>query len=303
MVKNIFIILFLSFFALVSLYSTELTNDDIVLVIKEIADTSEKTATNTTQNSLEEVIWDDVLLLISGIISGVVSCGAVYTVFKFLVKNRVGNKMREKLFLDLIRHFYRNVVVLAAVLERLEEEGFDKFYPSEQHILKLEIPEEDVTLNEYSNTSKYKDLYHQQELRLRNRNIEVDSLLNHIKNPLIPAELKKKELVYVMKRFEKLTDDLINLAEETMIPLSREKIIIWLVNRSTENTKGKSGYRTHADGVDIQAIAPIEQDSFREFDDKDREIAYNYYRRFNLSHQLFTDIESEKSGIMLFPYT
>lgn len=109
---------------------------------------------------------------------------------------------QKERFKDLIRHFYRNLIVSIAFKEKyLDDDNkvmkksrgqnqnsllFSKWksHPSESHLLKLKLlPEDEQNLD-----SEYYSVMHEIKLLLRNYDTEVDVALSHLCVPTIKQE-------------------------------------------------------------------------------------------------------------------
>ncbi len=109
---------------------------------------------------------------------------------------------QKERFKDLIRHFYRNLIVTIAFKEKyLDDDNkvmkksrsqkqnsmlFSKWksHPSESHLLKLKLlPEDEQNLD-----SEYYSIMHEIKLLLRNYDTEVDVALSHLCVPTIKQE-------------------------------------------------------------------------------------------------------------------
>lgn len=111
---------------------------------------------------------------------------------------RISLESQKGLLIDLVRHLYRNLVVTYAIKTKLKHWGDGKYYPSEEHLLKLKVPVENLHLDAfYDNKDNYKtinNLY----LLLRNYNVEIDVALNHFPQREIDASIKEHDLDTLM---------------------------------------------------------------------------------------------------------
>ena len=97
------------------------------------------------------------------------------------------------MLMDMIRHLYRNMVIVWAVQNKLRVCKFSK-YPSEEHLFKLKAPLENIHLNLFfGDDASYmamNDLY----LKLRNYNDEITIALIHLSNQKIDEGTKLRDL-------------------------------------------------------------------------------------------------------------
>ncbi|MDR1518104.1 MAG: hypothetical protein LBS52_08445 [Dysgonamonadaceae bacterium] len=105
--------------------------------------------------------------------------------------------------LDLIRHLYRNKVVVCTLRWKLNEkekvarkltEKYNLYYPSEEHLLKLKMLPEDLRLDRFENAPEHYDMLHKLELYFRNYNVEIDVALDHLKSKNLSVEVKDRDL-------------------------------------------------------------------------------------------------------------
>ena len=82
---------------------------------------------------------------------------------------------KEKILKELIRHLYRDKVVVSAIIRDLKE-NINK-YPSEEHLLKINFSESALYMSKFSDFFDNFDDLHHLEVRFRNFNIEVSVTL------------------------------------------------------------------------------------------------------------------------------
>ena len=111
---------------------------------------------------------------------------------------RISLESQKGLLIDLVRHLYRNLVVTYAIKTKLKHWGYGKCYPSEEHLLKLKVPVENLHLDAfYENNDNYKKI-NKLYLLLRNYNVEIDVALNHFPQCEIDASIKEHDLDTLM---------------------------------------------------------------------------------------------------------
>ena len=118
---------------------------------------------------------------------------------------RVAVDTQLKLFEDLIRHLYRNLVCTFALQAKIEERWLEEdkkvkkgggvdVYPSEEHLLKLKTLPDDVHLEQYNRNPLYYEKMHELDLLLRNYNTEIEVIQHHFSIPDISREVLKDDL-------------------------------------------------------------------------------------------------------------
>ena len=111
---------------------------------------------------------------------------------------RISLESQKGLLIDLVRHLYRNLVVTYAIQTKLEHYGYDKYYPSEEHLLKLKVPVENIHLDAFYNKEELYTEVNKLYLLLRNYNTEIDVALSHFPRQEIDVVIKKHDLGTLM---------------------------------------------------------------------------------------------------------
>ena len=121
---------------------------------------------------------------------------------------------QKSLLSDMIRHFYRNYVVSLALGIKLEaEKDGDKFrgYPSEEHLLKMAVNLDDVHLNLFYQENEQHHLVHKLFVMLRNYNIELSVISEHLKSQQIDYATKVRDLQTLTFKCYYLTGEITRL--------------------------------------------------------------------------------------------
>ena len=124
---------------------------------------------------------------------------------------------QKSLLSDMIRHFYRNYVVSLALGIKLEaEKDGDKFsgYPSEEHLLKMAVNLDDVHLNLFYQENEQHHLVHKLFVMLRNYNIELSVISEHLKSQQIDYATKVRDLQTLTFKCYYLTGEITKLIGE-----------------------------------------------------------------------------------------
>lgn len=111
---------------------------------------------------------------------------------------RISLETQKGLMIDLVRHLYRNLVVTYAIKTKLKHFGCDKYYPSEEHLLKLKVPVENLHLDAFYGNNEIYAKINKLYLLLRNYNVEIDVALNHFPQREIDASIKEHDLATLM---------------------------------------------------------------------------------------------------------
>lgn len=191
--------------------------------LNKIAQASEKTSKNTNPTRLAQTDIDEAANLL---LAAFAALGTVLTwqaIRKESKKQRIKRTFQAKILSDLMRHMYRNKVCICATHWKLQEEGFDRYYPSEEHLLKLKLLPEDLRFDRFDNTPDFYDILHEMELKFRNFNIEVDVSLEHLKQQNIDTNTKIRDLKVLEFKSQLLTSDIINLMHTLKLPVVEEE--------------------------------------------------------------------------------
>ena len=211
--------------------------------LKKIAESSEITSKNTSRSLLESVDIDEWVNLILSLIAALGTFFTFYAIKRETKQQEIKRTFQEKIFKDLIRHLYRNKVCICATHWRLQREGFDKFHPSEEHLLKLKVLPEDLRFERFDNTPNYYDILHELELKFRNYNIEIDVALEHLKTQSLSDAIKKRDLVDTLEwKSGYLTQEIIKLMDTLGFGLSKEALRQLLISVSERYEENNSKY-------------------------------------------------------------
>ncbi len=159
---------------------------------------------------------------------------------------KLSKDMQRSLLIDLIRHLYRNLVIVYTMRTKMDDIDF-KGYPSEEHFEKLKIPMNNIHLDAfYGNDEQFKSM-HVLYLNLRNYNEEIDVAERHILNPELSRETKIEDLDTLEFKVSYLTERIINTIDE-----------IWGLNEGIVQEMKKtidvslSGKTNATDNIDVE---------------------------------------------------
>ena len=171
-------------------------------VLQNICSHAQQTAVNTTLGNYD---YGTLGIAITALIVSFVAM--MYTIFTYQAQQRTeqhsartqGNTQRislqaqKGLLEDLVRHLYRNLVVTYAIKSKMKHFGYNKVYPSEEHLIKLKVPIHNIHLEAfYSDDMHYKKI-NELYLQLRNYNEEVEVALKHFCDPQMPEKVKERD--------------------------------------------------------------------------------------------------------------
>lgn len=209
--------------------------DEAVDSLLSMVNHSRLTAVHTEPEIMFNQHTDYIWLWIAAVVSALIGVlGFFPTFFTWTGINgqKISKKFHQKIFMDLIRHLYRNKVVVCAMGWKLADKGYDKYYPSEEHLLKLKQLPEDLRLDRFRSAPKHYDKLHKLELLFRNYDTEVDVALEHLKTQTISQEFKIRDIHYTLEfKSQMLTKEIRDL----LIDLKLVKRAEW--KKKDENEK------------------------------------------------------------------
>lgn len=177
-------------------------------IVSAIRDDINRIADNTSFLPTSWNFMDDSFMSFSiAILSFLIAAFSLWYTKKTVVsitreaeQDRVAEECQYKLFLDLIRHLYRNKVCVMAIKQKLEAEkkeaGANNYlsYPSEEHLRKLCVLPEDIHLELYNRNSRVYDELHHIAFLLRNYNVEIEVATGHLCDEKMDYETKARDL-------------------------------------------------------------------------------------------------------------
>ena len=172
-------------------------------VLQNICSHAEQTATNTTLGN-----YDYSTLTIAILAMCISFIAMMYTIFTYKAQQRTeqhsartqGNTQRislqaqKGLLEDLVRHLYRNLVVTYAIKSKMKHFGYNKVYPSEEHLIKLKVPVHNIHLEAFYSDDMHYMKINELYLQLRNYNEEIEVALKHFCNPQMSEKVKERDI-------------------------------------------------------------------------------------------------------------
>ena len=156
--------------------------------------------------------------------------------------SKLSREEQKALLSDMIRHLYRNYVVSLTLRVKLESGKRGKTkddknnnytgYPSEEHLKKMMVNLQDIHLNLFYKENDFHQLMNKLYVMLRNYNIEIDVICDHLKSQTIDYATKSRDLETLAFKCHNLTKEITKLIgciwynnEKSYIPQARERII------------------------------------------------------------------------------
>ena len=92
--------------------------------------------------------------------------------------------------------------------------GWDKHYPSEEHLIKLKMPVENIHLEAFYDDGKFYSIINRLYLLLRNYNTEIDIALLHFPQSGLNTAVKKRDLDTLLFKPGFLTENIMEVLKE-----------------------------------------------------------------------------------------
>lgn len=170
-------------------------------LLQMLLQASQRSDLHAIKDTLERILqqedsnfWNGDLYIV-GVASMVISAFGVYTIIHEFRSDRIDEMCQINLLKDLIRHIYRNkvcTIAMRAKYNMLSKKGV-RCYPSEEHLLKLQLLPEDIHLERYNHDGDIYNELHKLELRLRNYNTEIEIAQQHITSKEIDTLTKQRD--------------------------------------------------------------------------------------------------------------
>jgi folate-dependent phosphoribosylglycinamide formyltransferase PurN len=125
-------------------------------------------------------------LFLSATIAGI---GTFFSLREYS-KDKLNDRIQKEILKKLILHFYMVKVYISAIKFRLREEGYDKYYPAERNILFLKVLPEQFPMKMFHRPDQIDKLLEAQRY-IHIFNMELDIVLEHLKNKKVSAERKE----------------------------------------------------------------------------------------------------------------
>lgn len=159
---------------------------------------------------------------------------AIYTVRTFRnTKSLRSITQKEKILKEIIRHLYRDKVVISAILRDLKN-NIGKF-PSEEHLLKIKFSEDALYMTKFADFfDNFAELHHL-EVRFRNFNIEAGVTLEHLKDKSINMDIKEKDLTNLSDKIDGLANEIFKLLikdTKAKIDAKKSEVKLYLTKQS-----------------------------------------------------------------------
>lgn len=136
--------------------------------------------------------WDWVAVLVA--VMSLFFAGITFASQHETEKNtmKITPESQRQILKDLIRHYYRNYIIILA-LERKISGRLRDYYPSEEHLLKLAVNLDDLHPAAFYNQVENYQRIHNLMMMMRNFNTELGTVTKHLCSPDVPEEAKLRD--------------------------------------------------------------------------------------------------------------
>ncbi|MCR5181348.1 MAG: hypothetical protein K6C30_09100, partial [Bacteroidaceae bacterium] len=197
--------------------STNTQNDSTQEWIRTIRDRTMETAENTTLGEYDYCMKDlseyAVYLSLVAIIIALITLWVTWVTYKAQIgtqsnTSRISETEQENYLVDLIRHFYRNLVVSKTIEIKMTRKQF-QVYPSEEHLQKLKVNLSHIHLNLFFGQEESFRTMSNLYMKLENYNRELDIIQTHFCDPQLSPEVKKRDLETLLFKCNFLTEKIV----------------------------------------------------------------------------------------------
>ncbi|MCS4435433.1 hypothetical protein [Aquiflexum gelatinilyticum] len=240
---------------------------------------------NTIPTDLTQTDLDEYANLILAGVAAIGTLLTAYFVWKEYKQDLIDKSIQTGIFKDLLRHYYRNFIVLKVIEIKLKKDNFNS-YPSEEHFLKFKTLPEELRIIKFKGLSNNYDQLHSFELILRNVNIEIDVYLMHLKDPHLTKEIKEEDIMTLYFKFSLISYKILDLFAGIDKKVDSKKLASdHLKNESIKNQaskKSKTPY-THIEEIDLSIT-----DSY-------------FFKELELTSEIETDLSLEYNIVRMIP--
>lgn len=189
---------------------------------------------------------------------------------------RITHTSQKSLLVDMVRHLYRNFVVTYTLKTKLHHYGYRKCYPSEEHLVKLKTPVENIHLDAFYSKEELYQKMNNLYLLLRNYNTEIDVALMHLPQKDLDVELKKRDMSTLMFKPGFLVSKIVEILEEMCPEEDIPLLLAQVINKSY------SGNQKRARGSEWLH-------DFAEYDNENCAFITSIFKRIDSATDLNTD--------------
>lgn len=185
-----------------------------------------------------ENTWDWIAILAA--ITSLAIAAMTYISQRTTEKNttKITSDTQLGILTDLIRHCYRNLVVIHAMKAKIEG-SYSTHYPSEEHFLKLKI---EIDSSAFLNLSDKFQAVHHLSLLTRNHSIEVGVFLDHFKDRFLSEDIKRRDLASLEMKMDTLIHriyDLMLLIDHNGTESCRKRVKKSIIKSWNNNKKNE----------------------------------------------------------------
>lgn len=149
---------------------------------------------NTMPTWLSDRDWDDVCTLVFSLISALGAGLTFYELRRKRKKATLDKEAQTELMKRMVWQMYFNKTIIQSIILTMEKKGWNNYYPSEENFLRLTIYPEDFFFADMEDRGLAVKEESRIKFKFRSYNSDVETFCQHMKNPHIPANVKRGDL-------------------------------------------------------------------------------------------------------------
>ena len=152
--------------------------------------------------------WGNLLL------SFISACGALLTFYELRrkhYKSTIRKKAQGELLKKTIQQLYFNKSIIQAIILKMEQIGWDKYYPSEEILLRLKVMPNDLLFEDFEDQSLTLLAGSELKFKIRNYNSDIDVFCQQMKDSHIPTNFKRRDLDAIDFKIGQLASNMISM--------------------------------------------------------------------------------------------
>lgn len=162
--------------------------------------------------------------------------GFLYQYIKDSKKRTISLKRQELIVLDLIRHVFVNAAIMEVIRIKMDEK-WGELHPLEGTFSKFCVLDTDLRLDRIEIKDSLYTKLHSLSLFLRNYNILSMLAEKHFNDPLFSPKEKEKELDELWERTKKISNDFMDLCNETNLRITPESVHEYIADHYDKKEK------------------------------------------------------------------
>lgn len=228
--------------------------------------------------------WDWIALIVA--VLSLAFAGSTWYSQNLTEKNtmRITPESQKQLLMDYVRHFYCNLIIIYALEARLAKR-YDRYYPSEEHLLKLRVNIDSLHPAAFFNHSEKYHAIHELQFKIQNFNMELEVITKHFTDVNLHYAAKERDFATLRFKMGYLSGEVAKTIEKLFGGTQIE-----IANRLYQIIDTCARERNQKNGKDI----PLMDEAKEKFDRGELSYFYNLSERDEFIATLFPDRNQEK---------